>query len=376
MTTVLAAPRPRTLTGRDVALDLLRGLAMVVLVVNHLPVTSALNWVTEPFLSAAETLVLVSGVVAGMVFGRRWATWGPRRTTRALLHRAFVLWRASVAVVALVWLLTLVPGAATGAVTVRPGGGPDLYAGAGPLDVLTLGVAPWPFEILGFFIAVLALTPLVLWALDRGAWPVLLAVSWLLYTVGRGSTLHVLPAQSEVHFPLLVWQLLFVHGAVLGWHRDAVERRLRGTPGRVVAGAVIACAALAAYVRLRELGLSPFGRSPEWWRAWDAQHFSKALLDAARLGSMVAFAAFAYLVLRRFERPVARFAGPVLLPLGRCSFYVFIVHVGLCVAIASVPVLATGDGLGRAGNLLVQAASLGLLVVLVRRQVLFRWIPR
>lgn len=94
----LPAPAPE----RDVPLDPLRGLALVVLVVDHIHLPSSLRIVTEPFLSGAQTLVVVSGVIVGIVFGRRWLEWGARATSAALLRRSFVLYRASVCVVALV----------------------------------------------------------------------------------------------------------------------------------------------------------------------------------------------------------------------------------------------------------------------------------
>jgi hypothetical protein len=372
------APPPAVpAADRDVALDLLRGVALVVLVVNHIHLDSGLEWATEPFLSAAETLVAVSGVVVGMVFGRRWLTRGAQATTRLLLRRSFVLYRASVVVVALVGLLTLVPGLATEALTIAPRTtGPDLYAFDGVartiLAVVTLEAGPWQFNVLGFFVAALALAPAVLWALQRGLWPVALGASWALFLLGRATEIDVLPAQSEDRFPLLVWQLLFVHGVALGWHR----RRLAALGPRVlraVAATVLALASLAAYVRLHELGLSPFGMDPAAWRRWDAEHFDKVLLDAARLGSMVAFVAAAYLALR----PLARFADRAPLAwlgsLGRASFYVFIVHVFVCLAVATA---LPGDGLGLAGNTAVQLAALALIMVMVRREALFRWIPR
>ena len=374
-----AAPPAPPAPARDIPLDLLRGVALVVLVVNHIHFGSALSFATEPFLSAAETLVVVSGAIVGIVFGRRWVHWGPRATTLALLRRSFVLYRASVCVVALVGLLTLLPGLATDALTVAPrGDGTDLYAFDGPLRtalaVVTLEAGPWQFNILGFFIAALALAPAILWALARGWWPGLLVASWALFALGRATGAEILPAQSEDPFPLLVWQLLFVHGAALGWHRSRVApvwRRHR----TAITAAVVAVAALAAYVRLHELGLSPFGLSPAEWRAWDREHFHKATLDGARMVSMLAFTAVAYLVLRRFTAPITRVAGGVLLPLGRSSFYVFIVHVFLCLALASIPALA-GDGPGLVANTGVVLATLGLLVAMVRRRVLFRWIPR
>jgi hypothetical protein len=369
---------------RDVALDLLRGLAMVILVVNHLHLDSALEYVTEPFLSAAETLVAVSGVVTGMVFGRRWRAEGPRVAALGLLRRARTLYLASVAVVALVAAFKLVPGAATEALTVLPRGGADLYAFDGvlrtALAVLTLEAGPWQFNILGFFVAALAAAPAVLAALARGWWALALGASWMLYLLGRTTMADVLPSQSEGPFPLLVWQVLFVHGVVLGWHRERVAAAVRRARGVVVA-AILALAALAAYGRLHELGLDPLGLdpllgfTPADWARWDAAHFSKATLDPARLLTMTSLAAAAYLALRRFAPVIERTVGRVLLPLGRNSFYVFIMHVFVCLAVASLPPLA-GDGLGLAGNTAVQLGCLALLWLMVRRRFLFRWVPR
>ena len=380
----LRPPSPVPAQGRDVALDLVRGLAVVILVVNHVHLDSAFERVTEPFLSAAEALVAVSGVVVGMVFGRRWVHRGARATSAALLRRSFQLYRASVVVVALVWLLTLVPGLATEALTIAPRTtGPDLYDFDGPLRLLlaivTLEAGPWQFNVLGFFIAALALAPAVLWALARGWWPAVLAASWAAFAIGRVTGAEVLPTQSEGPFPLLIWQVLFVHGVVLGWHRERVARALRGRRGAVAAWVVVAAALVAGYLRLHELGLDPLGLDrllgfdAADWRRWDAEHFHKPTLDAVRLLSMVAFTAAASLAFRRCAGVARRGAGPVLLPLGRASFYVFIVHVFVCLAVAT---LLPGDGLGLLGNTMVQASCLAAVLMMVRGQVLFRWIPR
>src|SRR5688572_20476951 len=114
---------------RDLALDLLRGLAIVILVVNHIHLESALGHVTTAVLSAAEVLVAVSGVVAGLVFGNRWRTLGPRATTRMLLARARKLYVATVFVIVLVGLLVAAPWIDTTAVTASPrmAPGTDLY---------------------------------------------------------------------------------------------------------------------------------------------------------------------------------------------------------------------------------------------------------
>jgi hypothetical protein len=342
---------------RDIALDLLRGLAMVILVVNHTALESPLRDATRAVLSAAEVLVMVSGVVVGMVFGRRWLLHGARATSAMLLRRARKLYFASVVVVALVGLATLVPGLPTEALTVSPRLPVDTYAFDGALRVLvaivTLEAGPWQFNILGFFIAVLAAAPLVLRALERGRWRLVLGVSLALYLLGRAWSVDVLPSQSERAFPLPIWQLLFVWGMVLGWHRDAVARWIRPRRGWVLA-AVAAVAATLAGARLM------VGDDVE------LAHFHKGSLDPLRILLMASVAAVMYVALDRFGGPLRA----MLLPLGRNSFYVFIMHVFLCLAIAGLPAMAP------AANVLVQVACLALLCLMVRRRFLFRWVPR
>lgn len=378
------APAASAAAGRDVALDLVRGLAVVILVVNHIHLDSALEYATEPFLSAAEALVLVSGVVCGIVFRRRWQADGARAATVALLRRSGRLYVASVVVVAIVGALRFVPGLRTDALTVLPRVGTDLYAVSGPVEtlvgILTLAVGPWQFDVLGFFIAALAVAPGVLWALERGWWPIVLTASAGLYLTGRLTMLEVLPSMSERPFPLLIWQVLFVPAMVLGWHRDRLEPMLRAAGHRLTATVAVVALA-AAYVRLHEIGLDPLGLDrvlgygPAEWAAWDREHFDKRSLDPARLVTMVAFTAAAYLVFARLERFAQPTIGRLLIPLGRSSFYVFIMQVFVSLAVASVPMLA-GDGLGLVGNTVVQAACVALLWIMVRRRVLFRVVPR
>ena len=343
---------------RDVALDLVRGLAMAILIVNHLHVRSPIEDVTSALVSAAEVLVLVSGVVAGMVFGRRWREKGGRETTVMLLRRARKLYLASVVVVSLVGLFTLVPGAATDRLTITRG--IDTYAFDGPLDaflaLVTLQAAPWQFNILGFFVTVIALTPLLLWALSRGWWKAVAAGSVGIYVAARAFDVTVLPTASERPFPLLIWQLLFVGGLLVGWHRGALERVLAGRGRAIAAGTLAVAAACAAIFLAAGAGFT-------------AAHLDKDTLDPLRVLAMTSFTAVLYMALRGAPAAVER----LLVPLGRNSFYVFIVQVFVCLALASIP------GLGAAPALLaaaVQIGALALLWTMASRGVLFGWIPR
>ena len=80
----------------------------------------------------------------------------------------------------------------------------------------------------------------------------------------------------------------------------------------------------------------------------------------------------AYAFLTAYWRPVQRALGWFLVPLGRATLYVFIMHVVLIAVVANIPVLQQGDVLI---NTLAYIVVLGLLWVMVRTRFLFRIIP-
>ena len=369
------APRLITTSDRDVALDLLRGLAIVILVVNHIHVESALGYATTTMLSAAEVLVAVSGVVVGMVFGRRWIEQGRRATTAMLLARARKLYLATVSVIALVGLLVAMPWVDTSVVTASPRmpAGTDLYAFDGVartiIAVVTLEAGPWQFSILGLFISLLVVTPGLLWMLGRGWWLPVLGISWTLFAAGRAWNVDVLPSQSERAFPILIWQGLFVHGLVIGYHREAVAR-FASRRRREITAVLLFAVGIAVALRLQMAGLGPGD-----WTAWEAAHFDKTTLDLARVLVLASIATGLYLSFRRYRPQASRRLGWFLLPLGRNSFYVFIMHVFICLTVALIPGLA-GTGIGVVGNAAVEVACLALLWAMVRRRFLFAVVPR
>ena len=63
---------PIVATGRDLRLDLFRGLALWLIYVDHIP-QNIVNWVTirnYGFSDAAEIFVFISGYTAAFVYGR------------------------------------------------------------------------------------------------------------------------------------------------------------------------------------------------------------------------------------------------------------------------------------------------------------------
>lgn len=127
---------------------------------------------------------------------------------------------------------------------------------------------------------------------------------------------------------------------------------------------------------LAPIGLhSVLGYAPADWSAWQEAHFDKTTRDAARVAVLAAIGTALYLALRRFQDHATRFAGWPLLPLGQNSFYVFIMHVFVCLAVALAPGVA-GAGFGILGNAIIEAACLALLWLMVRKRFLFSVVPR
>ncbi|WP_308216858.1 OpgC domain-containing protein [Kocuria flava] len=179
--------------------------------------------------------------------------------------------------------------------------------------------------------------------------------------------------------PLLVWQVLFVLGTVAGYHRARIVAWFSAPRRRpLLTGCVLLAAVLAVFswtgpyftnaydVRLALLPEEVF-RS-----VYDAL-FQRTYLGPGRLLNVLLVVVAAYALLTAYWRPLHRGLGWFLLPLGRASLYVFVVHVFLVLAAANVPALRQGDVWL---NTAAYAVVLALLWLMVRTRFLFRLIPR
>jgi hypothetical protein len=82
---------------------------------------------------------------------------------------------------------------------------------------------PWPFEIVGLYVWLVAAAVPCLLALRFAGWRPVLAVSWAVYLAYRISPHPLTSAEFEDVFPIPAWQLLFVHGIAVGYFRDRVS---------------------------------------------------------------------------------------------------------------------------------------------------------
>lgn len=84
--------------GRDLRLDLFRGIANWAIFLNHIP-NITLIWITTRnygFSDAAELFVFIAGYAAAIVYAKSMATQGFAAGTTRLLERAWQLYVAHV----------------------------------------------------------------------------------------------------------------------------------------------------------------------------------------------------------------------------------------------------------------------------------------
>jgi hypothetical protein len=246
---------------RDLRIDFLRGLAILFVVVDHINLPSLYHVISHERIGAvsgAELFVVLSGLVLGMVYGRRaresadgWWSVAPRMWSRArtLYVTSLAVVIAAYAISFLPWLdataITTWTDEATGTVYSMYGTTPMLgdypVPPAAVLDLLFLNVGPFQFNVMGLYVILLALAPFALILLLRGAWWLLLSLSVVLYGVNLMVETRLFPSQFENAFPFLSWQLLFFAAMIVGFHWSAITTWFGSRPGRVViAGALIA----------------------------------------------------------------------------------------------------------------------------------------
>src|SRR5712675_16865 len=209
---------PVITTGRDLRLDLFRGLALWLIFLDHIP-SNLVAWVTirnYGFSDATEIFVFVSGYTAAFVYGKEMRERGPLIAGAHILRRVWQIYVAHVFLFAI--YLAEISYVATSFDN-------PLYAEEMNIldflkqpdmtivQALLLKFKPVNMDILPLYIILLLLFPPILWLLQRG--PTLaLGASLALYVLAWwfGWNLPAYP-EGSWYFNPFAWQLLFVFGA-------------------------------------------------------------------------------------------------------------------------------------------------------------------
>ena len=223
---------PTRASDRLWELDALRGLMLVLMTLTHMPMGFA-HHLSQPFgfVSAAEGFVLLSGLLAGRVYGRRAERQSFAELRGALWRRAGKLYLCQLGLLLLAFTLIAWLG-----VVNHQGGVTGLLEYFFKAPATAVGAAalllynPPLLDVLPIYILLMLITPWLLRHAQRHGWrgPLCLSVLlWLGEQWGLGAAVHGLardlgwpvPYRDMGAFRLFAWQLLWVLGLCLGTRR-------------------------------------------------------------------------------------------------------------------------------------------------------------
>lgn len=370
---VLAAwAYPAAASRRDLRVDLLRGLCVFAMLADHLGGESWLYVFTggnRGYVSAAEGFIFISGLVVGQVYGSKLGRLGLGQTIAQALRRARTLYLATVAMTLIFTGLRLFTDLALWVPrSVSP-------SDQSLIDVLVGAITlHWTYhgtDILAMYVFCLVAAGAGLVLLAHGHWRLLLAGSWLVwlgFQVRPDQVVVPWYIRNSENFPLGAWQVLFVTGLVLGFHRQRLERWLQARPrARFALLGLAVGVSLVVTLYYNASGDAAF------------EVFAKVPLRPARLVGFAAAAILAYTLMTHAWQPLRRAMGWLLLPLGQHALYCYIVHFFLIVLIVNVlPADIAWQVSWLSPTLigtLLQLGLIGAVWVLVRRRILFGVVP-
>lgn len=365
MTSPIAKP------GRDLRIDFFRGLALVMIFVNHLPYSplslfTLRNWGLS---DSAEVFVLLAGMAAALAYGRVFEQKDFLAGTRAVLGRIRTLYLTHLVLFGIVGGLCLLGATMLGDRTYLDLLGyaallsdPLRYAG----DSLALMFQPGYLDILPLYVVLLAFVP-VLVLLGRMHRFAPLVASLVLYAAMQFSPLH-LPNNVRDggvwFFNPFAWQVLFVIGFTIGQAIRSAQPSRPLTPR--LRHAITAAAAF--YCALGVLVVGPWREIPGWENAWLVDPnllalASKSMLHPLRL--LDTLAKF-WLVVALLPASAGWLQSAVVRPvvaMGRHSLPVFalstVFAVGGGMVIEALPEAALSGVVNAAGIALMLAIGIG-----------------
>jgi hypothetical protein len=238
--------------ARDARIDIIRGAAMLTIVINHLTWAfqnygfagaEVMTPTSLGYSSSAALFVTMSGYMVGMVYLKK------PKPANAVLKRALQLYIYNAllfaCVVPIIFLMSEIEGAKWGAnLIVRD-------ANIGVLEFLGLVKAPVLLDVLQLYIIFMICTPAAFWLYRKSA-TALAGVSIMLWTLSQLATAsHYIDPQSvQWGFNPAAWQILFFVPLILGARREhenlfhLLERHKWVTVGIAVIAVIFAIAKL------------------------------------------------------------------------------------------------------------------------------------
>ena len=291
---------PEPSRKRDLRIDFLRGIALVMIFINHIPGTIWENFTSRNFgfSDAAEGFVLMSGIATGLAYGMAFLREQvPLAQKLRPCRRAMVLWAVHVAVVMAIlamFLLSVQHPAVAEMAEQRN----ILPAAEAPLSyLLPLALLGHQFayaDILPMYIVLMLMAPVILALAVR--WPrAVMAGSLALWFLTGLFQIKVptWPGPNGWYFNPLAWQVLFVAGVLLGL---ALREGRRWLPLRAWALWLAAAYLMVAVIWVQVPVVADYGGHGLWllheylWFPQVFTSFDKSFLCLPRLLHILALA--------------------------------------------------------------------------------------
>jgi hypothetical protein len=320
---------------------LLRGLAVIAMIIDHIAGDSPLRWLTGGnhfYTSAAEGFVLLAGFTAGLVSARAVQRGSLSTTARRFLLRAVLLYLL-VCAITLVFnidqLLVQLP------------------------DILTLKQHHAFLDVLVLYAMLFVLAPLEAYLLASGRTWVLVSASvgmWVAYQLTPQTFMlpFGLGRAGDFTFPLEAWQLLFCAAMAAGYHRARIARGLtRLRRMRLLLAAGLSSAGLCIAYNLVGVDTGVGGL------------FSKEAVSIGRLVASASIFPLLFALMSVLGARTQAVVGRLLMPFGRHSLLAFVLHLIALVAI-TVATNATGRMDGPLANAGLQLLTVGFVWASIR----------
>jgi hypothetical protein len=365
-------------SDRILTFDIMRGYFLSVILFNHLQYyPSPLTLFTGNgllYASTAEGFFAVSGIVLGIIRGRKLIEAPFKKAAALLWKRSFQLYLTSIILTLLFtfigWQFLNSPGLKYGIFTDWSNIG-DLF-----WKTLTLQYTYGWADFLRYYALFLFFAPAALWLLRKGYWYLVVAISLLVWCLFPLS-----PLPPELSQPIS-WQVIFFGGFIIGYYWPKLVEYWRNISIKTRKAFSVGLVSLAALTMVGS-ALLVFGHefAGAIGMQLDAIHhtielsFNKDRLPIPRiiLGAVWFWAIF--LVLRRYEETIIKKVGWFFLPLGENSLYVYTIQ-AFVVFFAHLFILQPKGTDYMIVDLLVSLALLALVWIAVRTKFLMKIIPR
>jgi hypothetical protein len=372
-------------SNRIFALDFLRGYFMIAILLDHLYFfPSGLDIFTgrgELYASCAEGFFFISGLVLGVVRGRKLIDRPFKEVASKLLRRAVKLYITSIILVA---LFTVIGWCFNGWSGLKDGILPITHNIFDTVwQIISLQYVYGWADYLRLYAIFMLVSPLAMWLLRRGKWKILLGASLGLWLLVPGVVWMWTKVSNWYWWTLLAWQALFFGAMIIGFYFDNIRRwfyahrkKFKTIVKRIVV--ILAIATFAANSLLLMIG--PFG----WFGDGNLHNiltafqdnfrlrfFHKEFLPPARMALFLLWFTAGFFVVNKFRKWLAAKLGWLIMAFGQNSLYSYIVS---AIVLFFAHLFLSEGAIW--WNLLISLLCIAIVWVCIKSKFLMKIIPR